>query len=141
MRKGFEIWFCIIMVSLLFIIDIFADGKKLDEATREAYSEGYEEGYSDAEYDLEPEIEYARISGYAEGYEKGRKEGFDTGMNTATSDSLKGEYYRSEYGIDEESRYIEDMIQDEVFERTHRIMEENEELRELLEEYDIGYDY
>lgn len=77
MLKEFEIWFCIIMVSLLFILDIFADGKKLEEATQEAYSAGYEAGY--AALDLEQ-----RESGktYIDGYVKGLAEGKETGMAT-----------------------------------------------------------
>lgn len=73
MKKGFHIWFCIIMVSLLFICDVLADGKKLDEAEREAYAEGY----AAAQQELEPAIERARITGFAEGYEQGREEAFE----------------------------------------------------------------
>lgn len=71
--KAFHIWFCVIMVSLLLLCDVIADGKKLDEVEREAYSEGY----TAAQQKLEPAIERARIMGFAKGYEQGREEAFE----------------------------------------------------------------
>lgn len=135
MRTALNVFLYIVAIALVFV-NLFVFNDRLEQAKQEAYSEGY----AAAQQELESDIEHARITGFAEGYEKGRKEGFDGGMNTALSDSLMGEHYRNEY-YDDDYRALEDMIQDEVYERTQRIMEENEALRDILDEYDIGYDY
>lgn len=131
----------ILAYAILIAANIFIVRYKLDEA----YSAGYEAGYE--ALDLE---QRENRKTYIDGYVKGLAEGKETGMATVKSalenpDSLSSEILFNrldiDYEISDDDRYIEDMIQDEVFERTHRIMEENEELRELLEEYDIGYDY
>lgn len=64
MKKEFWIWFTIIMVSLLFIIDDIKDANELKDAEKDAYLAGYTKGYKDApDYSLS----------YNEGFEDGAK--------------------------------------------------------------------
>lgn len=85
MKKGFYVWFVIIMVTLLFLADHVQYRKELSEAKSEAYAEGYNSGYADAESELSFEIEDSYFEGYADGFTDGRKDGLDT-ARTALED-------------------------------------------------------
>lgn len=63
MKKGFYVWFVIIMVTLLFLADHVQYRKELSEAKSEAYAEGYSAGLDDGN------ISYQR--GYEDGLEEG----------------------------------------------------------------------
>lgn len=78
MKKGFEIWFAIIFVSCLLLVNTLAGIKAKEEARDEAYKEGYNSGYAAAEQEL---VDNGKT--YLDGYEKGYADGRESGLDAA----------------------------------------------------------